>query len=177
MSDPELADKLAGLVVTVRDNSRRGRLTVLRECWEGPAEPVFSGLSDFKSEIGDVESIREGETDYLFSTRFMTRRYAEFAALAQTGETAEIIARTVRDESATYPRPTLVDVFAQHPYSMPQDEIAAAVTEVADSTTYPDIERVSASDGSVFLFSSRYMNRDQARSLAEWIAVGDAENP
>jgi len=175
--DPTLPDKLAGLVVAVRSNSRRGKLTTLSECWEGPPEGLFARISYFLGEIGDVESIREGEIHYLFSTKFMTRRYAESAALALTGEAAMIIARTVRYESATYPRPTLVELFGQHPYSLPPADIEAAIADMVDSAAYPDIGAVTASDGSTFLFSAEHLTLDRAQSLAEWIAVGDSNNP
>jgi hypothetical protein len=175
--DPGLSEKLAGLVVSVRNNSLQGRLTPLSDCWQDPPELLFQGISEYQSEVGDVESVREGEDYFLFSTRFMSRRYAETAALVSTGETVRIISWTVRDESATYPRPTSVDVFTQHPYSLTPGDVQAAVAELTDSAAYPDISRVTASDGSVFLYSSDHMTRDQARSMAEWIAVGDAENP
>jgi hypothetical protein len=36
---------------------------------------------------------------------------------------------------------------------------------------------VSTSAGHVFLYSSRYLERDYALMLAEWVDVGQFENP
>jgi hypothetical protein len=175
--DPALADKLAGLAVIVRDNSSQGRLTPLSDCWQAPLDELFEAISVQGTDIDDIESVLEEETPYLFSTKFMTRRYAESAALALTGKSSKIIVETVRYESATYPRPTMVETFRQSPYSLSPLQIETAITEIINSTSYPDIAKVTASDGSVFLFSSEHIHPDQAQSLAEWIAIGDSENP
>jgi hypothetical protein len=42
---------------------------------------------------------------------------------------------------------------------------------------YRDISQVSTSTGHVFLYCSKHLDRDYALMLAEWIDVGQFENP
>jgi hypothetical protein len=87
------------------------------------------------------------------------------------------MAEAVRRDSSTYPRPTPTAVFAEAPYGLSLEEIEAAVNHLLDDPAWEDIEAVTASDGSRFLFSSRHMDAALAASRAEWMAVGRRENP
>ena len=88
-----------------------------------------------------------------------------------------LIAETVRSDSATYPRPTPVDAFAMEAFRLPAEAVTAAVEQLAADKRYEDIKPVRASDGSLFLFSTKSLEPAHARSLAEWTAVKQFENP
>jgi hypothetical protein len=158
----QIADK-------VRQASRGGRVLALNEVWSGTDEEFTA--------FGDIALIREGPVCYLYSTDYMSRRYAETAARIASGDPCRIIAETVRLESATYPRPTPVDEFARNPYNLSMDQITAALHTMSGDAAFADIRPVNASDGTLFLFSSNHMNPELAASLAERIAVGQYENP
>ena len=57
----------------------------------------------------------------------MTRRYAEAAVRAADGDQCAAIAETVRDESATYPRPTPIAMFLDAPFMLEPSDIERAV--------------------------------------------------
>jgi hypothetical protein len=158
----EIADK-------VRQASREGRILSLSEVWSGTDEEFAA--------FGDIVLIREGPVCYLYSSDYMSRRYAETAVGVASGDACRMIAETVRSESATYPRPTPVDAFARNPYNLSMDQVTAALQVMSGDDAYADIRPVSASDGTLFLFSSSHMNPGLAASLAERIAVGQYENP
>jgi hypothetical protein len=63
------------------------------------------------------------------------------------------------------------------PFNLPRDGVTAALEEMAEADSYSDIQSVTASDGSRFLFSTRGLEPVRARSLAEWIAVEQYDNP
>jgi hypothetical protein len=107
----------------------------------------------------------------------MSRRYAETAAVIASGNAVRMIAETVRFESATYPRATGIETFASDPFNLSTAAIAAAMEALGADPESSDIQSVAASDGAVFLFSSRHMGREQARSFAERAAVRRYDNP
>lgn len=167
--------KLEALAEKVRGASRAGVLVRLDEVWPG-GEHEFVTLPA-EARIPDIVEIREGEKTYLYSDRHMTRAYAEAAALSASGDPQRIIAATVRSDSAGYPRPTPVATFRGQPYCLSKEEVTAAVGRMRVSPQYADINQVCASDGAEFLFSSDHLSREQAASMAEWIAVGRHDNP
>jgi hypothetical protein len=48
---------------------------------------------------------------------------------------------------------------------------------MAAGEEYKDIERLSTSAGTVFLYSTLHLDPAHASMLAEWIDVGQFENP
>jgi hypothetical protein len=84
---------------------------------------------------------------------------------------------TIREDSDRYPRPTPLDVFKEPPFDLSQEEILSCLEEMSNREEYQDLSQVSTSIGHVFLYSSRYLDRDYALMLAEWIDVGQFENP
>ena len=127
--------------------------------------------------LDDLAVVQAGRRTYLYSTRHMTRQYAEMAARRAEGDIPRLIAETVRADSATYPRPTPVETFAGRPFDLTADQIAPALVHLSADAAFDDIRKLTASDGTVFLYSARHLEPAHAASLAEWLAVGRANNP
>ena len=176
--DPVLAETLEMLVLKVRAASRTGTVIQLSKVWPGP-ENDFIGLSQVQggTEFRDIKLIGESGQTYVYSELHMTRSYAEAAALACDTDVCHMIAETVRRDSRTYPRPTPVAVFEAPPFLLPRDTISKAVEEISGIGAYSDIRLLRTSDESLFLYSSFHMNPGHAQSVAEWIAVGQLQNP
>ncbi len=66
---------------------------------------------------------------------------------------------------------------ASHRFNLSKEEILSCLQEMSNREEYRDISQVSTSMGHVFFYSSRYLDRDYAHMLAEWIDVGQFENP
>jgi hypothetical protein len=115
--------------------------------------------------------VRDSGRVFLFSNLLMTRQYADACAQTQCEDKRHVIAETVRTESLTYPRPTSLATFSEAPFLLSAETVEAAVAGFAGDEAFADIQQVSASDGTVFLFSSTHLTPAHARSLAEWIAV------
>jgi hypothetical protein len=129
------------------------------------------------AENQDLKEIRaKSGTSFYYSSMFMSDNYATLLLHKKEGPGA-LIADTVREDSDRYPRPTPLDVFKEPPFDLSQEEILSCLQEMSNREEYQDISRVSTSIGHVFLYSSRYLDPDYALMLAEWIDVGQFENP
>jgi len=87
------------------------------------------------------------------------------------------IAEMVRQNSALYPRPIPLSLLATSPFELTQREIQACLQEMKDQEPYKDIAQTTTSLGSVFLYSTRHLDGDYASMLAEWLDVGQFDNP
>ena len=128
-------------------------------------------------ESKDIREIlsRDGSRCY-YSALFMTEAYAGML-LKKEEDPLELIADLVRENAAQYPKPTSIDFFRGSPFEMSQEEILACLQHMAAGEEYKDIERLSTSAGTVFLYSTRHLDPAHASMLAEWIDVGQFENP
>jgi hypothetical protein len=173
---------LAALLERVRQASRDGAVLRLDEAHGG--DLVGAGVSPTallafaeREHLDDLAIVCEGQHAYLYSTRYMTHQYAETAARVGEGDIPRLIAEAVRADSAIYPRPTPIGTFAERPFGLDRDQIALALERMLDDPGFDDIRRVTASDGTPFLFSARHLEPGHAASLAEWLAVGRSNNP
>lgn len=185
---PEESERLQTVAEEVRRASREARLLPLSNLAQefSPEEPgrlselleVEAWPADLaESRPADLRTVSAGDRKYLYSETFMTPRYAETAALVMAGDNLRLIAETVRYDSATYPRPTPAAVFTGEPYHLTAEALKAAVSALAGEEQYADIQTVTASDGSVYLFSTAHLGREHAQALAEWEAVGQFDSP
>ena len=134
-------------------------------------------LNKVLAEHKDLKEIcAKSGTSFYYSSMFVSEPYARILLHKQEGPGA-LIADTVREDSDRYPRPTPLDVFKEPPFDLSQEEILSCLEEMFNREGYQDISQVSTSIGHVFLYSSRYLDRDYALMLAEWIDVGQFENP
>jgi hypothetical protein len=174
----------------IREKSRGGQLT--------PAEAIFDEASAAReeemSEASREDALKElprlmmeenkdiramfsrSSSGYYYSTLFMTERYAEML-LKKEDDPLRLVADLVRENAAQYPRPTPIDVLEGSPFDMSQEQILACLQDLAAREEYEDIERLSTSTGTVFLYSTLHLDPAHASMLAEWIDVGQFENP
>lgn len=174
----------------VREKSKAGQLVAAEELLQGlkqgnpgtakesedavsPEALLIKGTAEHE----DLKEIRAKDgTCFYYSSMFMSEPYARILLHKQEGA-AELIADTVREDSDRYPRPTPLDVFKDSPFDMSQEELFSCLEGMSSREEFQDISQVSTSIGHVFLYSSRYLERDYALMLAEWVDVGQFENP
>lgn len=144
------------------------------------SEATTSAEALLQKAMGENEDLREVRTKegcaFYYSSMFMSETYARLLLCKQEGP-IQLVADTVREDSDRYPRPTPLDVFKEPPFDLSQEEILSCLQEMSSREEYQDISRVSTSLGRVFLYSSKHLDRDYALMLAEWIDVGQFENP
>jgi hypothetical protein len=173
-----ISEKLEALAQEVRKASGRGHVIPFGELWKGTEEEFLAlSASNEESAVLDIALIRHEDHGYFYSKSLMTRSYAKAAARGWSKNICLAIAETVREDSRVYPRPTPVEIFSEAPFRISKDSLSAAMEEITGDPRYSDIRLVCASDGSRYLFSSIYLDASQAKSIAEWTAVGLLENP
>jgi len=188
MPNPQARCEVAAGII--REKSRAGQLASVEDILDDAVAPaegkpsegvqedaVRDLLRKIMEENKDIREIRsrDGARHY-YSTMFMTEAYAGML-LKKEEDPLRLIADLVRENAAQYPRPTSIDFLRSSPFEMSQEEIFACLQNMAAEEEYKDIERLSTSAGTVFLYSTLHLDPAHASMLAEWIDVGQFENP
>lgn len=144
---------------------------------EGPGEAPGTLL---RNAVGNNEDIHElaaedGSRSY-YSSHFMTRAYAGIL-LQKQGDPLRLIAEIVRQNSAAYPRPVPLDLLTQPPFDLPPQEVLNGLKRMSALDEYEDIEPTTTSTSRVFLYSTLHLDPEYASMLAEWLDVGQSNNP
>jgi hypothetical protein len=106
----------------------------------------------------------------------MTGGYANILALKHEGP-LRMMAGVIREHSRIYPRPVPVTLFQCPPFNLNESQVAEVLEEMKQGSLFKDIDLVTTSIGSIFAYSSDYLDRNYASMLAEWADVGQTENP
>jgi hypothetical protein len=106
----------------------------------------------------------------------MTQTYAGILHQKQNNH-LQLIAETVRQNSAVYPRPIPLDMFTQPPFELTRQEVLNDIQRMAAEEEYRDIMQTTTSVSGVFLYSTLHLDSEYASMLAEWLDVGQFENP
>ena len=142
-----------------------------------PAEEVGKIIKKLVEESEDLHELAapDGSRDY-YSSRFMTEAYAKILSLKRGGS-RQLIAEIVRQNSAYYPRPVPLDTFSQPPFNLTSREIRNDLEKMQAEEEYLDIASTTTSSPRVYLYSTLHLDPDHAAMLAEWLDVGQFENP
>ncbi len=182
-------DSAAGAVAAmIRQNSKGGRLITEAEILgrladqhlspaEAQAGEAGTILKKLVEETGDLKELagEDGVRSY-YSSDFMTETYARIL-LQKKGDRLRLIAETVRENSALYPRPVPLDLFTKPPFELTQQEVLNDLERMGSEEEYRDIVSTMTSTSRVFLYSTRHLEPDHASMLAEWLDVGQSNNP
>jgi hypothetical protein len=130
--------------------------------------------------LGECDDLREvvadnGERSY-YSSLSMSEAYAALL-LRRQGDPARLIAEIVRQDSEVYPRPVPLDMFTHPPFDFTLEEVVQTAAGMAAREEYSDIEETRTSTARLFLYSTLYLEPAYASMLAEWLDVGQSNNP
>ncbi len=174
----------------IRESSRMGRLVALADIEaefsrrdmpvsEGAPAPaqIPSLVQEAVFSHGDIKMIADdsGDARY-FSEQFMTGAYAGILLLKIQGPT-RMMAQVIREHSRAYPRPVPLALFQCHPFNLSDEETALRLKEMTETPSYQDIAQLTTSIGNLFVYSTDHLEPGHAAMLAEWIDVGQVENP
>ncbi len=127
-------------------------------------------------EFAHIRLLMGAESYYLYDDSAMTDAYARWAFLAAEDDPVATFIECVREESSVYPRPMARESLANDPFRMKADAVEAAFAEARAQGRADDIERVEASNGDVYFYSTTYLTPRRAQALAEWDAVERIRN-
>lgn len=177
------------IVKIIRDKSEAGQLVKFEELL---TEFAGQGLSDsnvaahqtshFEGVLMQVmlenDDIKEisgrNRIPHYYSLRSLSETYA---GILVRKEEKSLIAEIVRENSAIYPRPVDLNIFREAPFDLTQEEILDFLGEIGKQGEYQDIARTTTSIGTVFLYSNQHLDPNYASTLAEWLDVGQVNNP
>jgi hypothetical protein len=174
----------------IRKKSQAGQLSLRQEILDELARQNILGPQQHEtSEVLDVllsktleehEDLRQVSDQYgasrYYSYQFMTDSFVKIL-LQKEGHPLLLLAETVRENSRIYPRPIPLDAFKDHPFNLTEEEILACLQQMTETDHYKDIQRTATSIGTVFLYSTLHLDPGHARMLAEWLDVGQFNNP
>jgi len=131
-----------------------------------PEVDPCSKVTAILSELPDIATFvsLSGRTVY-HDPALLSRTFARI--LDRKGSPAMLLAEEVRSNSREYPRPVPVELFEAPPFDLSPEIIEATLTAMAADPVYQDITFTTTALGSVYLFSSRHLERSYATFLAE----------
>jgi len=175
---------------TIRRKSEAGQLLFQKEIFQELMDQKVLN-SDNREQLGKFEAIlkktmkmnedlkelfdKDGIPRY-YSSQFVSEAYVRIL-LRKEGNPLLLIAEIVRENSALYPRPIPLDTFKNSPFELTQEEILACLQKMSGQEEYQDIAQAITSTGTIFLYSRRHLDSDYASMLAEWLDVGQYDNP
>lgn len=173
------------LTELIRDHSRDGKLisgerlereiAAGQSCEEDGLAPG-DALNEAIQKNSDLRVIYDANQHAFYhSIDFLSHAYARILALKDTP--TMMMADTIRDNSARYPRPVPLDLFEQAPFDLSPKTIEVLLQEMQGEYQYRDIAATTSSQGTVYLYSSDFLRHDYATHLAEWEDVGYLYNP
>lgn len=179
----ETLDTISLMGIFIRDKSYEGKLANAEDFLDEPfsleVDEVFLKIEELKSreDFVDICLSKGKEKIYLYSREHMTDKYAEMMLLVEEKDLFKTIAKTVRDESKIYPRPTDVRLFCKSPFKLTKEEFYEVYEQLRKNHDYKDIQETRASNNALYLYSDMFMKKAHASSLAEWIEVESQQNP
>jgi hypothetical protein len=100
-----------------------------------------------------------------YSRAYLSESYAKI--VVRKSSPLSLIAETVRENAALYPRPVPLDMFEDSPFDLRPEDIQTALRALAKDDHFQDIRFTKTSMGTVYLYSTRHMDHGYATMLAE----------
>ncbi len=114
----------------------------------------------------------DGKRFYHFQP-LLSASYAKL--LAARNNPYQMVLDAIRDNSRIYPRPIGVYCFEYPPFNLEMDVIQGILEKISKDENARDIKVSVTSMGSVYLYSSDFLEDDYADYLAEEMDTGDIE--
>ncbi|MEY8561606.1 hypothetical protein AALA21_00905 [Eggerthellaceae bacterium 3-80] len=142
---------------------------------ESASEPTPDPSENYP-ECAGIRLLMGADSYYLYDANVMTDTYARWSYLAAEDDPVAAFVECVRDESRTYPRPMAITNLANPPFRMDAEAVEAAFARALEQGRADDIERIEATNGDVYFYSTAYLTPTRAQSLAQYDAVERAFN-
>lgn len=133
-------------------------------------------LAELEASNPDVASLTawDGAVYYHYKP-LLSGLYARI--LAAGNNPAIQLAGTVRESSRDYPRPVPVEMFEYPPFNFSPDTLQQCLHDMAEDPAFQDIRYTESSVGTVYLYSTLYLDEVYAAFLAENQDFGAIKSP
>jgi hypothetical protein len=133
-------------------------------------------LRQLVHETDDLQMLSGTGSRCYYSAHYMTDTYAIILLRKRDGP-LRLIAETVRQYACTYQRPVSLDIFTGPPFNLTRHQVLDCLTAMAAAEGCDDILTTSTSANGIYLYSTSHMEAEHAAMLAEWLDVGQSDNP
>ncbi len=124
----------------------------------------------------DLHGLPGTGSSWYYSSDHMTEAYAKLLLHRQEGP-LQLIAETVRQSASTHRRPVPLGIFTRPPFNLTRDQVFRSLAVMTETEGYGDIARTTTSASGIYLYCKTHLEPDHATMLAEWLDVGQCENP
>jgi hypothetical protein len=176
------------MATIIRKRSDTGQLMHFEQLLAELAEQGFlnsemghrrSHIEDlFRQVLAENEDLKEisgaNGIPHYYSARSLSDTYAKILIRKEENS---LIAEIVRENSEVYPRPISLNIFREPPFDFTHEQILDYLETMGSQEEFQDIVRTTTSIGTVFLYSNRHLDAIYASTLAEWLDVGQVNNP
>jgi hypothetical protein len=176
-------EKIKAIIDFIRDNSAKGKFTKDVDLLSEPLGLTDSNISELidgirsSTEYTDIVELRGKQQRYLYSKNEMVDNYAKMVFRIEENDLLKLVVETVRYDSEVYPKPTSINIFIDHPFNFSKDVLDDIYKQIRENQEYNDIKQTIASNGSIYLYSDKHLTDGHAEALAEWIEIGQFQNP
>ena len=193
LNQKDSSRETAILVATsiIREKSKEGRFVLTEEILsellnrgflesEKEEDGFTEAVSILKETLHRNEDLRERKGKDGLSRYYSSLAMSEAYATLLTRREEDLLlmmAEVIRENSALYPRPVPLDIFMESPFDLTQEKIFECLKKMGEQAEYQDIAQTITSVGTIFLYSSQHLEPGYASMLAEWLDVGQANNP
>lgn len=176
-------DRLKVAVIHIRKESVKGNMVEKLSLMEAAGieekdlDAMLERVLEFPEMI-DLRRVTDNEgIEYLYSGTEMSEKYAEILMGVKNRDLMKLIADTVRYESRVYPRTTQLKLFTKKPYLIEEDVLIELLDNMGENSEYSDLKYTEASNGTKFIYSTKYLDPFYAGKLTEWNEVLQKEIP
>jgi len=193
LNQKESGRETAILVATriIREKSKEGRFVLTEEVLsellnrgvlesEKEGDRFSEASSILEEALNRNEDLQERKGKDGLSRYYSSLAMSEAYATLLTRKEEDLLlmmAEIIRENSAIYPRPVPLDLFMGSPFDLTQEQIFECLKKMEQQAEYQDIAQTTTSIGTIFLYSNRHLDPGHASMLAEWLDVGQANNP
>ena len=193
LNQKESGRETAILVATriIREKSKEGRFVLTEEVLsellnrgvlesEKEGDRFSEASSILEEALNRNEDLQERKGKDGLSRYYSSLAMSEAYATLLTRKEEDLLlmmAEIIRENSAIYPRPVPLDLFMGSPFDLTQEQIFECLKKMGQQAEYQDIAQTTTSIGTIFLYSNQHLDPGHASMLAEWLDVGQANNP
>lgn len=168
-----LLRSLLGAPAQAKQSAAEAEEAPVREITDAYFEEVLAEA--MKPERAVARIVSWDKVTYYHYKPLLSSSYARL--LSAQNNPVELVRDTVRENSRIYPRPISLGCFEDMPFNLKPEEIETVLKVLHDDPDSQDIRFTQTSIGTVFLYSTLYLEDDYADFLAEQIDVGMDDSP
>lgn len=139
-------------------------------------EGISSILDHVVRKNEDLNILSGTRSRLFYSSLHMTEAYANILFHKLDGP-LRLIVVTVRQNARIYRRPVPLSMFAAPPFNLAFDRLSDWLTAIAATESCNDIAATTTSASGIYLYSTLHLEAEHAGMLAEWLDVGQSDNP